>query len=38
MAEVELWLPSDEGIIAKPYTSCPNSIAAREISPNAAVG
>lgn len=26
MAEVELWLPSDEGIIAKPYTSCPNSI------------
>eukprot|EP00435_Cladocopium_sp_Y103_P034668 s1100_g9.t1 len=26
MAEVELWLPSDEGIIAKPYTSCPNNI------------
>ncbi len=26
--DMELWLPSDEGIIAKPYNSCRNSIVA----------
>ena len=27
--DMEMWLPSDEGIIAKPYNSCRNAIDAR---------